>query len=146
LSKNSWRVTISSCKCECPPWVQQRRSALITATDKCLLYDLGASLYLPRNCPCQSGQPSELYPAPSRDAILDAAERLFADSGFDGTSMRSIAEAAGVAQGLLHYHFGTKERLFAENVHKAFQHRSQRDSPVPHQFPPSRARCASTRR
>jgi AcrR family transcriptional regulator len=52
--------------------------------------------------------------ANSRDAILDAAERLFANSGFDGTSMRSIAEAAGVAQGLLHYHFGTKERLFAE--------------------------------
>jgi hypothetical protein len=43
--------------------------------------------------------------ANSRDAILDAAERLFANSGFD-TSMRSIAEAAGVAQGLLHYHFG----------------------------------------
>jgi AcrR family transcriptional regulator len=52
--------------------------------------------------------------ANSRDAILDAAERLFANSGFDGTSMRSIAEAAGVAQALLHYHFGTKERLFAE--------------------------------
>jgi AcrR family transcriptional regulator len=52
--------------------------------------------------------------ANSRDAILDAAERLFANSGFDGTSMRSIAEAACVAQGLLHYHFGTKERLFAE--------------------------------
>jgi AcrR family transcriptional regulator len=53
--------------------------------------------------------------ANSRDAILDAAERLFANSGFDGTSMRSIAEAADVAQALLHYHFGTKERL--RNVH-----------------------------
>jgi AcrR family transcriptional regulator len=52
--------------------------------------------------------------ANSRDAILDAAERLFANSGFEGTSMRSIAEAADVAQALLHYHFGTKERLFAE--------------------------------
>lgn len=52
--------------------------------------------------------------ANSRDAILDAAERVFADSGFEGTSMRSIAENAGVAQALLHYHFGTKERLFAE--------------------------------
>src|SRR4029077_20606530 len=52
--------------------------------------------------------------ANSRDAILDAAERQFANSGFDGTSMRSIAEAADVAQALLHYHFGTKERLFAE--------------------------------
>jgi AcrR family transcriptional regulator len=52
--------------------------------------------------------------ANSRDAILDAAERVFADAGFEGASMRSIAEAADVAQALLHYHFGTKERLFAE--------------------------------
>jgi AcrR family transcriptional regulator len=52
--------------------------------------------------------------ANSRDAILDAAERVFADTGFEGTSMRSIAESAAVAQALLHYHFGTKERLFAE--------------------------------
>ena len=46
--------------------------------------------------------------ANSRDAILDAAERLFANSGFDGTSMRSIAEAAGVAQALLHYHLDSR--------------------------------------
>lgn len=57
---------------------------------------------------------SKSVKANSRDAILDAAERVFADSGFEGTSMRSIAENAGVAQALLHYHFGTKERLFAE--------------------------------
>jgi AcrR family transcriptional regulator len=47
-------------------------------------------------------------------AILNAAERLFAASGFAGTSMRSIAESAGVVQSLLHYHFGTKEKLFEE--------------------------------
>lgn len=44
--------------------------------------------------------------------ILDAAERVFALHGFDGASMRQIATAAGVAQALLHYHFGTKEKLF----------------------------------
>ncbi|MGQ9368673.1 TetR/AcrR family transcriptional regulator [Azospirillum sp. ST 5-10] len=44
--------------------------------------------------------------------ILDAAERIFALHGFDGTSMRQIAAEAGVAQALLHYHFGSKEKLF----------------------------------
>jgi AcrR family transcriptional regulator len=48
----------------------------------------------------------------SKEDILDAAERLFARRGFDGTSMREIAQAAGVAQALLHYHFRTKEGLF----------------------------------
>ncbi|WP_439572860.1 TetR family transcriptional regulator [Phreatobacter sp.] len=50
--------------------------------------------------------------ATSKDDILDAAEQLFALRGFDGTSMREIAEEAGVAQALLHYHFRTKEGLF----------------------------------
>jgi AcrR family transcriptional regulator len=44
--------------------------------------------------------------------ILDAAERVFALHGFEGASMRQIATEAGVAQALLHYHFGTKEKLF----------------------------------
>lgn len=48
----------------------------------------------------------------SKEDILDAAERLFASRGFDGTSMREIAQEAGVAQALLHYHFKTKEGLF----------------------------------
>jgi AcrR family transcriptional regulator len=46
------------------------------------------------------------------EAILDAAEHLFAMTGFAGTGMRAIADQAGVGQSLLHYHFGTKERLF----------------------------------
>lgn len=50
--------------------------------------------------------------ATSKEDILDAAERLFAKFGFDGTSMREIAQEAGVAQALLHYHFKTKEGLF----------------------------------
>lgn len=45
-------------------------------------------------------------------SILDAAERIFALHGFEGASMRQIATEAGVAQALLHYHFGTKEKLF----------------------------------
>ena len=50
----------------------------------------------------------------AREDILDAAERVFALRGFDGTSMREVAEAAEVAQALIHYHFGTKDALFEE--------------------------------
>jgi len=45
-------------------------------------------------------------------AILDAAELVFGTASFNGASMRDIAEAAGVAQATIHYHFDTKERLF----------------------------------
>lgn len=44
--------------------------------------------------------------------ILDAAELVFADKGFNGASMREIATQAGVAQALIHYHFDNKEKLF----------------------------------
>lgn len=50
------------------------------------------------------------------DAILNAAEQVFAASGFQGTALREIAERAGVAQALIHYHFGTKETLFERMV------------------------------
>jgi len=48
----------------------------------------------------------------TRDRILDAAEQVFCDDGYSGASMRRIAEAAEVAQALLHYHFDTKDGLF----------------------------------
>ncbi|CAK7261888.1 TetR/AcrR family transcriptional regulator [Shinella sp. YE25] len=54
-------------------------------------------------------------PAPdNREAIMLAAERVFAKDGYDGSSMRDIAKEANVSQALLHYHFGTKEKLFDE--------------------------------
>ena len=52
----------------------------------------------------------------TRSRILEAGERVFAESGFAGASMRTIAETAGVAQGLLHYHFENKRRLYAAVV------------------------------
>lgn len=48
----------------------------------------------------------------THDRILDAAEVEFSHSGFDGSGMKAIAQSAGVAQGLLHYHFGNKEKLY----------------------------------
>ncbi|HEU0257608.1 MAG TPA: TetR/AcrR family transcriptional regulator [Microbacteriaceae bacterium] len=46
--------------------------------------------------------------AESRGRILDAAERLFASRGFDGTATSSIARTAGVPKGLLFYYFPSK--------------------------------------
>jgi AcrR family transcriptional regulator len=50
--------------------------------------------------------------AETKQAILDAAEALFAEHGYDIVSMREVANRAGVPLGLINYHFGTKERLF----------------------------------
>ncbi|WP_109211660.1 MULTISPECIES: TetR/AcrR family transcriptional regulator [Microbacterium] len=47
----------------------------------------------------------------SRTVILDAAERLFAERGFDATPTGAIAEVAGVPKGLLFYYFPSKTDL-----------------------------------
>jgi AcrR family transcriptional regulator len=46
------------------------------------------------------------------DAVLDAAERLFAAAGPTEVSLRAIAQEAGVTYGLVYRHFGTKDVLF----------------------------------
>ena len=52
----------------------------------------------------------------TRLSILDAAERCFAESGFDGVSLRAITERAGVDLALANYHFGSKENLLHEVI------------------------------
>lgn len=52
----------------------------------------------------------------TRDAILSAALALFAERGYDGTSMRAIAVAAGVDPALIRHYFGDKETLFATTI------------------------------
>lgn len=47
----------------------------------------------------------------TRERVLDAAERLFAEQGYAGTSLRSIVAAAGVNLAAIHYHFRSKESL-----------------------------------
>jgi len=50
----------------------------------------------------------------TRERILDAAERLFMASGYEGTSMRMITGAAEVNLAAVNYHFGSKEALLRE--------------------------------
>lgn len=49
----------------------------------------------------------------TREAILAAARRRFADNGYDGATIRGIAADAGVDPALVHHFHGTKKRLFA---------------------------------
>jgi len=53
-------------------------------------------------------------PTSARPAILAAARHLFAERGFAGTSMREIAEAAGVSKAAIYHHFRDKRRLYRE--------------------------------
>ena len=55
-------------------------------------------------------------PTTSRDAILEAARRQFAEAGYEPTSIRSIAAAAGVNAALVAHFFGSKEQLFRAAV------------------------------
>lgn len=48
----------------------------------------------------------------TREEILEAAAELFARHGFDGVSMRDLAEASEASQPLLHFHFGRKRDLY----------------------------------
>jgi AcrR family transcriptional regulator len=52
-----------------------------------------------------------------RTAIIRAVRRVFAEKGFDGTTTRELADAAGVSEALLFKHFPNKEALFTAMQH-----------------------------
>ena len=54
----------------------------------------------------------ERNPVRTREAILDAAERLFADQGFEATSLNEVGALAGVSRGTPGYFFGSKGDLY----------------------------------
>lgn len=50
-------------------------------------------------------------PADTRERILEAAFTVLSREGYENASIKQIAEEAGVAQGLVHYHFKSKQQL-----------------------------------
>ena len=64
--------------------------------------------------------------AKTRERILRAAERLFAERGFDGVSVRSIASAAHVQLALLSYYFRSKLGLYRAVFHRRIEPISER--------------------
>src|SRR5712691_8919385 len=55
---------------------------------------------------------SKLSSEERRAAIIKAVQKVFAEKGFDGTTTRELAEAAGVSEALLYKHFPNKEALY----------------------------------
>jgi AcrR family transcriptional regulator len=59
-------------------------------------------------------QPDESAPAGVRRRILDAAVALFAEQGYDATSVQQVVVRAGVTKGALYHYFAAKEDLLFE--------------------------------
>ncbi|MEM0979467.1 MAG: TetR/AcrR family transcriptional regulator [Cyanobacteria bacterium P01_H01_bin.58] len=57
----------------------------------------------------------------TKEQILDVAERIIAERGFAGTTLRSVVSQAGVNLAAVHYHFGSKEELFRATVARIAQ-------------------------
>ncbi|MCX5170672.1 TetR/AcrR family transcriptional regulator [Streptomyces antibioticus] len=62
------------------------------------------------------GRPPRAESAETRDRILAAAREQFSERGYDKTSVRGIAKAAGVDSALVHHYFGTKDLIFEAAV------------------------------
>lgn len=80
--------------------------------------------------PAQSKKPAQTRgrkrPGPSggadvREGILDVAEVLFATQGFAATSIREIAEQVDVTPAMVHYYFGSKDRLLEAVMERALE-------------------------
>ena len=54
--------------------------------------------------------------------ILQVGARIFAEKGFDGTSMRDISQACGISKALLYHHFESKNNLYAQIAFNSSQH------------------------
>jgi AcrR family transcriptional regulator len=57
-------------------------------------------------------QPQVESPRPRKEEILDIATSLFAERGYEGTSMNDVAERVGMRKASLFYHFTTKDALY----------------------------------
>jgi AcrR family transcriptional regulator len=78
----------------------------------------------------------------SRKAILDAAETLFAERGFEAVSLQEIGDAAGLSRGTPNYFFGSKQELYVAVLERVF---ADREEATTRAFAPVRAWCESQR-
>lgn len=69
----------------------------------------------------RSRKPAETKGARTAQRILDAAEPLFAERGFEGASLREIARQAGLQQPGLYNHFDNKQALYAAVLERALK-------------------------
>ena len=81
---------------------------------------------------------SRLAPARRREEILDAANELFAERGYDELSIEDIAHAAGVTRGLVHHYFGGRKEVYIALLERLGSVREE-------QLPPPVGRSARAR-
>ena len=81
---------------------------------------------------------SRLDPGQRREQILDAANALFAERGYDEVSVEDIAHAAGVTRGLVHHYFGGRKEVYIALLERLGTMREE-------QLPPPVGRSARAR-
>ena len=81
---------------------------------------------------------SRLAPARRREEILDAANALFAERGYDEVSIEDIASSAGVTRGLVHHYFGGRKEVYIALLERLGAMREE-------QLPPPVGRSARAR-
>jgi AcrR family transcriptional regulator len=81
---------------------------------------------------------SRLAPEQRREQILDAANELFAERGYDEVSVEDIANSAGVTRGLVHHYFGGRKEVYIALLERIGAQREQ-------QIPPPVGRSARAR-
>ena len=81
---------------------------------------------------------SRLAPAQRREQMLDAANALFAERGYDEVSVEDIASSAGVTRGLVHHYFGGRKQVYIALLERLGSMREQ-------QLPPPVGRSARAR-
>lgn len=96
-----------------------------------------------------SPQPNTLEPRQTKGEqtsrrVLDAAEALFAERGFEATSLRAIARASGIQQPGLYNYFSSKEALYAAVLDRALRPLSQAMDPALWQTPEGEFRSTLT--
>lgn len=66
--------------------------------------------------------------AATKEALLDAAEMLFAKDGYTAVSTREIAKAADVNLGAIDYYFSSKSQLFIEVIRRMLLRRKAEEA------------------
>ncbi len=85
---------------------------------------------------------SRLDPGQRREQILDAANALFAERGYDEVSVEDIASSAGVTRGLVHHYFGGRKEVYIALLERlGAQREEQLPPPTGHS---ARARVADS--
>lgn len=75
----------------------------------------------PKKPPGLRGRPGKASAVDVRENICEVAERLFAERGYAATSVRKIADAAGVTPAMIHYYFGSKQSLLRSVLEQALE-------------------------